>query len=114
MYVEKIGRVAIDRRPLVVNLDVTRSEIGMVGVPVESEHKISLGFDPVQTIEGIVDVAGIPESYFQPCGPGIVGIAEEHRRLDVGKYVTRSSPRWAISNALTAGMFRKPVVDPPE
>lgn len=92
MGVEKISRVTIDRRPFVVNLDVTRSEIRMISVAVESKHEVPIGFDPIEAVVFIVDIAGIPESDFQPCGPSPVGVAQKDRRFDVGEDVTWASP----------------------
>lgn len=91
MRVEKISRVTINRRPFVVNLDVTRSEVGMVSVTVESEHEVPIGFDPIEAVVFVVDIAWIPEPDFQACGLSLVDVVQKDRGFDVGEDVAWAS-----------------------
>jgi hypothetical protein len=83
----------------------------MVGVLVESEHQISVRFDPADTVVFAVDAGGVPESNLQSCGRRIVGIAQERRRIDVRDDVPGSASGRAIAHGRTPGLSRQSVVN---
>jgi hypothetical protein len=63
--IEKRRPVSIDGRATVLELEVTGTEFGVIGVTVETEHAVPLRFDPVDAVVLVVDPVRIPEPYFQ-------------------------------------------------
>jgi hypothetical protein len=59
----------IDRRVFVIELDVARPKIRMIGVLVEAEHQVPVRFDPVDAVVFVVDAGGVPEANLQSRSP---------------------------------------------
>ena len=111
MRIEKRCTIPIDGRVFVIELDVTGSEVLVVGILVEAEHQVTVRFDPVDAVVFVVNAGWVPESNFQPCGLRDVGITHERRRVDIRDDVPRASLRRTITHVLAPGLIRQPVVN---
>lgn len=76
--------MAIDRGVLVIELDVTGTEIGMVGVAMEADHAVSGWFHSVDPVVLVLHAVGIPEPDFQSRPIDFVGVAQKRGRIDIG------------------------------
>ncbi len=101
----------IDRRVFVIELNVTWTEILMVGILMESEHEVSLRFDPVDTIVFVADTAWVPETNLQSCVLNVVRVTQERCRLGIRDYVPRPSSRRTIADILAASLIRQSVMN---
>jgi len=101
----------IDRHVFMIELDVTGSEVRMIGILVEAEHQVSVRFDPVDAVVFVVDANGVPEANLQTAGLRVVGVTQERGRIDVRNDVPGSASRGAIAYVLTASLIRQSVVN---
>nr|WP_199896994.1 hypothetical protein [Halarchaeum acidiphilum] len=111
MRIENRCAMPINRRVVVVELDVTGPKVRMVGVLVEAEHQISVRFDPVDAVVFMVDAGGVPEANLQSCGRRVVGVTQERRRIDIRDNVPGTASRRPIAHVLTPSLPRQPVVN---
>nr|WP_276278634.1 hypothetical protein [Halomicroarcula sp. SYNS111] len=111
MRIEKCRAMPIDRRVFVSELDVTGSQIRMVGVLMEAKHQVSGRFDPVDTVVFVVNAGWIPEANLQSCGLRVVGVTQKRGRIDIRDDVSRSASRRAIAYVLTPWLVRQSVVN---
>jgi hypothetical protein len=109
--VEKRNRLAVDCRPVEVQLEVAAAQLGVVCVLMKAEHQIPFRLDPVAPIVLIVDALRIPEPDFQPSGFDIVRLTQKRRRLNVRDDLAWATRRRIVSNSGTTGLFRQPIMD---
>jgi hypothetical protein len=109
--VEKRNRLATDRRPVEVKLEVTASQLGVVCVLMKAEHQVPFRLDPVAPIVRIVDALRIPEPDFQPSGFDIVLLTQKRRRLNGRDDRAWATRRQLVSNGGTPGLFRQSIMD---
>lgn len=95
-----------------IELDVSWTQRGVVGILMEPDHEVSRRVDPVDAVVFVFDACG-----FQPRVLNLVKPIQERRRIDIRDQVPGAAMRRSISNVLTAGLVRQTVVnisvDPP-
>jgi hypothetical protein len=109
--VEKRNRLATDRRPVEVQLEMAAAQLGVVCVLMKAEHQVPFRFDPVASIVLIVDALRIPEPDFQPSGFDIVLFTQKRRRLNIRDDRAWATRRRLVSNSGTPGLFRQSIMD---
>jgi hypothetical protein len=109
--IEKRRTVPIDSHVLVIELDVTASQIRVVSVLMEAEHQVPIWFDPIDPVVLVVDARGVPEANLQSRSLRVVRITQERRWIDIRDHVSRSASRRPISYVLTACLIRQPIVN---
>jgi hypothetical protein len=109
--IEKRRLVPINRRVFVIELDMTRSQVWMIGVLVEAEHQISIRFNPVDAVVFVVVAGGVPETNFQSCCRRVVRVTQERRRINIRDGIPRASSRRAITDISTPWLVRQSVVN---
>jgi hypothetical protein len=109
--IEKRRAMPVDRCVFVIELDVTGPKVRMIGVLVKTEHQVSVGFDPVDAVVFVVDTDGVPEANLQSYSRRVVGVTQEHRRIDIRDDVPGSASRRAIADLFTPWLVRQSVVN---
>lgn len=111
MLIEKRRAIPINSRPVVIELDVAGAKVLVIGILMEAEHEVPLRFDPVDAIVFVGDAGWIPETDFQSCALGIVGLTQERCRRDICDYISGPSPRRAIAHVLATGLVRQLIMN---
>lgn len=55
----------------------------MVGTPMEADHKISSGVDPIDAVVFVVDASGVPEPDLQSFSLRIIGVTQKRGRINI-------------------------------
>ena len=112
--IEKRHTMPSNGRVFVIELDVTGSEVLMVGVSMEAKHQIPVRFDPVDAVVFVLDASVVPETNFQSCHRYFGGLTQERYRVDIRDDVPWPALRRAVPDVRTPSLPRQSVVYGPE